>query len=138
MATGKLIGSDDTTIDGSIAPEYFTLYKFAAVDTGICSEFRVKCSGSGNIKAGVYDSDDGSGKPGTRLAKKDTDTAVSAGWNTITLESPCSVIKDHDYWLAINSNALIAGYDLTTGPGIAFKGYTYSSFAFPSTCPDID
>src|SRR4030042_6255283 len=99
MATGKLIGHNglNEAPTGGYG-EYFCLFKYTAEATGTMSEIRIKAKSSGNVKVGFYA--DNSGEPGSRLAKKDTSTAVVAGWNTITLESSASITKDTDYWLA--------------------------------------
>ncbi len=132
--TVKLIGADDGTIDGSVGgtPDYtiYCLYKFTAVATGTCSEFRVKVSGNGNVKIAIYA--DSAGEPGARLAKKDASSAVTTGWNTLTLEATCEFVNNTAYWLAFASDASIVGYDLTTGV-FRYKnvGTTYALWVFP-------
>lgn len=126
--TEKLIGYDEGTVDGSVVNDYFCLYKFTAAAAGSCTEVRIKVSGNGSVKTAVYA--DNAGEPGARLAKQDTSMAVVAGWNTISLESPCNITADAVYWLAFNSSAQIVGYDLTAGIS-RYKAAAYGSFTFP-------
>ena len=131
MSTGKLIGHNGQNENsaGGYGP-YFVLLRYTAEATGTLSEIRIKAKSSGNVKVGFYA--DNSGEPGSRLAKKDTSTAVVAGWNTITLESSVSITKDTGYWLAFASDADWVAYEGTTsGPQRRVQAITYSSFIFP-------
>jgi len=126
--TVKLVGHDDATAASYIGKDRFDLYKFTASVTGICTEVRIKCAGSGNIKVAVYA--DNAGEPGARLAKKDAATAVSLGWNTITLEASCSIVKGNAYWLAYCPDSNQGGYVIEAGV-FRYKTVTYSTFTFP-------
>jgi len=129
MATGKLIGNSDAYNAGGAAPDYFLLFKHTAEYTGTLSEIRFYVGVAGNAKVGFYA--DNAGEPGARLAKRDTSTAVVVGWNTLTLESPCSVTKDSVYWLAFNIESIVQyGVGTTAGPR-RYKVATYSTFTFP-------
>jgi hypothetical protein len=128
ISGSKLVGYDDGTIDGQTDSENFVLYQFTAVTTGTCSQVRVKVSNSVNVKVAVYT--DNAGEPGARLAKQDTSTACTIGWNRIALEDNCSIVSGTVYWLAFNSDATQVGYDLTAGV-MRYKAGTYSTFTFP-------
>jgi hypothetical protein len=125
MATGKLIGSDDTAVDISAAANYIVMWKFTALVTGLCSEIKVKCGGSGNVKAGIYA--DSGGSPASLLAVNNSGQACLAGWNTITLSSPCLLTEGVDYHLAGISDAQIIGCD-NVGSGAYYK-YKASPYA---------
>ena len=123
----KLIGKDDTTIDGNGLKNYFYIEGFVS-GTGWCNQIRFKSPGNGNVKVAIYrDSDD------ARMAKKDAATAVSAGWNTIYLEAPCYLVGTVTYYLAIISDQDIIAYD-NVGAGSLeyYKAATYSTFTFPA------
>lgn len=122
----KLVGKDDTTIDGSYNYDYFTIDRYTAVASGVCSNIRVKVSGNGNIRVAVYDVD------GNRLAKKDAGTAVTAGWNTIHLEAPFNVTNGVVYGLAYITSAAVMGYDTVGGSVHYYKASDYDGFTFPN------
>lgn len=127
--TVKLIGTDDGTIDGAAGANLFLLQKHTAEVTGACSEVRVKCSDSCNIRVAVYADD--AGEPGARLAKQDTGQACVAGWNTIALEASCNLVSGTVYWIATNCDQEYIGYDLTTGN----YRYRTEAYADPFTFP---
>ena len=120
----KLIGRDDTTVDGHLDSQTFSYDKFVCSQTGVCSQVRIKTGGNGNIKVAIYDNS------GNRLAKKDADTVVSAGWNTIVLEAPCNLVNGVTYWLACNTWGSGLGYDSITSQRY-WKNAQYSPFTFP-------
>ena len=128
MATGKLIGSSvDPTLTTGFG-QYFWLVKYTAEATGLLSEIKIKSPGSYNVKVAVYA--DNAGEPGALLAKKNTSTAVVAGWNTIALENSCLVIQGTDYWEAvITENAIL--YYHASSTARRWKSATYSGFTFP-------
>jgi len=130
----RLLGS---TTAGNAGPvdDYFALGKFTAVASGDCSQIRVYSKANGNVKAAVYA--DSTGSPGARLAKQDTGQAVTADqWNTITLESSCSITASTDYWLAfcMDTDACVTGYSASTDR--AYKADAYATFTFPDPAGD--
>ena len=129
VAPQKLIGADaGASTSGAYPANYFFLYRFQAVDTGNVVTFKIKTSGSGNVKVAIYA--DNAGAPGALLNAVNTSTAVVAGWNDITIGST-SVTAGSYYWLAYSSSAAI-GYYQSTGGTARYKTVTYSSFAFPN------
>ena len=115
MATGKLVGAGDLTVNGGLSYSYAFLARFTCEATGTISEFRVKSYGSGNVKVAIY-ADDGTGdRPTTRLSHNDSSQAVVAGWNTLSIPG-LAVTKGTYYWLAITTNTdSTGGYNLSTG-----------------------
>lgn len=130
MATGKLVGANDWTIDAYHAANFFMLSKYQAVGTGKVTELRIKAGASGNVKVAIYADD--AGAPGALLNAVDTSTAVSSGWNTITFPDT-EVTKDTWYWVAFNTNtANCIGSSNSQGPLILrYKSATYAGFTFP-------
>jgi hypothetical protein len=127
-APQKLIGVDaGAPSTGAYPGNYFFLYRFQAVDTGNVVIFRIKTSGSGNVKVAIYA--DSAGAPGARLSAVNTSTPVTAGWNNIIITST-HVVTGNYYWLAYNSDAAI-GYYQSTGGTLRYKTATYSTFSFP-------
>jgi hypothetical protein len=126
--TVKLIGNDDGIIDLNHAGEYYCLCKYTANASGMCSEVKVKASGSVNVKVAVYA--DSAGEPGARLAKQDTPAACSADWNTVTLETNCAIVAGANYWIAFNSSATQVGCD-NAGGVLRYKAASFSAFTFP-------
>jgi hypothetical protein len=126
----KLIGVDESTPSSAAYPgNYFFLYRFQAVDTGNVATFKIKTSGSGNVKVAIYT--DNAGEPGDLLSAVNTITPVVEGWNNITITST-PVVKDSYYWLSYASDAAIGCYQSATGT-LRYKTTTYSSFTFPSS-----
>ncbi|OGN95212.1 MAG: hypothetical protein A2Z75_02385 [Chloroflexi bacterium RBG_13_50_10] len=135
MATAKLIGADDATPAGSLGANYIVIDRFQCAASGRCTEIRVKCTGSGNVKVAVYA--DSSGSPGSRLAKQDTGVACVSGWNTISLESALDIAIGTYYWLAFISDSTIGGYISQAGSGHQYSAQTYSGFTWPTTLPSL-
>jgi hypothetical protein len=127
MATGKLVGHDEDTVDVNHPPNYIKCAKYTAVGTGNVTEFRIRCSGSGNVKVAIYADSDG--EPGARLGVVNTATAVVAGWNTIAFPST-PIVSGTDYWLAFNSSATIVGEAAETRQG------RFKAVAFANDLPD--
>jgi len=127
-AHGKLIGVDDSNPSSGTYPgNDFFLYRFLAVDSGNITSFKIKTSGSGNVKVAVYA--DNAGAPGTLLNAVNTSTPVVAGWNDIIIP-PTGVVSGTSYWLAYASDAAIGYYQSAAGT-LKYKSVTYSSFTFP-------
>jgi hypothetical protein len=126
--TVKLVGHDDEAGTVNHPGDCIKCAKYTAVATGTCSEIRIKCSGSGNVKVAIYA--DSGGEPGARLGVCNTSTAVVAGWNTIPLDASFSIVSGTDYWLAFNSDATIVREKAETRQG------RYKSVAFTNDLPD--
>ncbi len=124
----KLIGADDTTCDGSSGANHVCLYRFQAEGGGDIVIFKLKASGSGNVKVAIYADD--SGKPGALLTAVDSGTAVSAGWNDISIPST-TVVAGNYYWLAFNPDSWIVCYDVHSSTECRYRAASYSSFTFP-------
>jgi hypothetical protein len=75
---------------------------------------------------------DSSGNPSTLLAANNTDTAVTAGWNNITISST-TVTSGTYYWLAVVSSAYNICYMATSGASCLYQPVTYSSWTYPSS-----
>jgi hypothetical protein len=128
-APQKLIGADDSTPStGAYPGNYFFLYRFQAVDTGNVVIFKLKASGSGNVKTAIYA--DNAGEPGVLLSAVNTSTPVVAGWNSITIGST-PVVTGTYYWLAYSSDSAI-GYYYSAAGTFRYKTTTYSTFSFPN------
>lgn len=131
----KLIGQDDQTISASVAANYHWTDKFTAVATGIMDRFRIKCSGSGNVKVAVYA--DSAGSPGALLNAVNTGQAVVAGWNEIVFPAT-QITQGTSYWLSLISDAMIAGYWNQAGNTRKYKSVAYAGFTFPDPAGSFD
>jgi hypothetical protein len=129
MSVCKLIGKDDATALTGNWANIISADRFQCTTSGSCSEFRIKVTGNVNVKVAIYS--DNSGTPNTRLAKKDAGTACTAGWNTITLESPVNLVVGTYYWLIVIFDANYGGYIASTGNGHKYVAKTYSGYSFP-------
>jgi hypothetical protein len=127
----KLIGKDDATASRGYWANYLEADLFQCSTSGFCSEFRLKVTGNINIKAAIYS--DNSGTPHVRLAKKDSGTVCTTGWNTITFESPVDLVAGTYYWLIVCADSDYGGYVSVTGNGHKFASKTYSGYSFPTT-----
>ena len=126
---GKLIGADDTTIDGYCSANRAFYMKFTCEETGDVSEFKIKCGKSGNVKVAVYA--DNSGAPGARLSYSNSSQAVAAGWNTLSIPQ-VHLTQGTIYWLAeCHDSASLVGYDLTYGVYRQHTGTVYSTWTWP-------
>jgi hypothetical protein len=125
----KFIGADDATVTGPAGAGYMVIGKFTASASGSVTQFRIKCSGPGNVKVAIYS--DSSGEPGNLLNAVNTGTAVTTGWNTISFPAT-NVVVSTPYWLAFNSDVPVVGYAGLTGTA-RYKAATYSGFTFPGS-----
>jgi len=127
----KLLGLDDHAIDGSFAGDDFVCDRFTAEASGTMAEFKVKCSGPGNVKVAIYADDNN--YPGALLNAVNTPQAVIAGWNTITFPDT-GITQGTVYWLASNSDLAIVGY-YNAGVGAGHfrrsKLAEFDGFTFP-------
>src|SRR3990167_5441873 len=127
MADIILVG---TTAEGgtNVSANYFVLARFQAVasENGV-TRFKVWSNASGNVKVGVYA--DNAGEPGARLGYNDTEQAVVAGWNILTV-SAVDIVSGTYYWLGGNSS-VSGSMRRGTGGTSRYKSSTFSSFTFP-------
>jgi len=129
MATGKLFGADTgDTILGYAAPDYICVSKWVSDYTGKVTEIRIRAAKSGNVKVGLYD--DSENNPHNLLLATGS-TAVTAGWNTISV-TPTNVTQGTSYWTA---------YDTDTSNCVGLKAdigrrHQYKSLAFSSSFPN--
>ena len=106
------------------------LPRFQAEQTGSMTLFKIKCSGSGNVKVAIYTN--ASGAPGNLLAAVDTGTPVVAGWNSLNITATPVTLGTY-YWLAVNSDSNIVLFAPTPGSGVyGYRAATYSTFTFPA------
>lgn len=98
--SAKIVGSDDVSVDTTIATDTFHLSKVTALDTGEVTKIRINSYASINVKIALYA--DNAGEPGALLNALNTPVHIIAGWNTIDFPAT-SIVKDTDYWLAFNS-----------------------------------
>jgi hypothetical protein len=107
------------------------MQRFQAEQSGTMSIFKVKCSGSSNVKVAIYA--DNSGEPGSRLGYNDLSRAVTSGWNSLSIPST-AVTSGTYYWLAVNADANIALRPQTPGSGTyRFRAEPFSTFSFPAS-----
>jgi hypothetical protein len=131
MATCKLLGTD-TNGTGNHGADYVCYCKFAALFTGIITQFKVYSLVAGNAKIAIYA--DNNGEPGNKIAGNDSGQACSVGWNTLTI-GDTQVTKDAIYWLGINTDTSgTSSWYLQSGSSAQRrqKPATYSSFTWPS------
>jgi hypothetical protein len=128
-ATQEMIGADEsTTPDISNAGNYFVLSRFTATASGTISEFKIRCTASGNVKVAIYA--DNNGEPGDIKPGASATKSVNAGWNTIAFPST-TIDSGTSYWLASCSDGNIVG--AKAGAGYRrYKPVTFSTFTFPS------
>jgi len=131
----KIIGQDDHPIDASLAANYHWTDKFTADATGVIDLFRIKCSGSGNVKVAVYA--DNAGSPGALLNAVNSGQAVAAGWNDIPFPAT-PITQGTAYWLSFISDAAIAGYWEDSGNTRKYKSVSYAGFTFPDPAGSFD
>jgi len=127
MADALLIGNDTTGESGN-SSNFHYLGRFQAIANGNnVTDFRVYCTGAGNIKANIYS--DNSGEPNTLLSANNTGTSVVSGWNSIIVPV-VTIISGTWYWLGLNADAAIVRRN-NTGGTIRYKSSTYSTFTAP-------
>jgi hypothetical protein len=119
-----------TTVEATtnVAINYFVLWRFQAVasENG-ATRFKCWSNASGYVKAGVYA--DSSGEPGSRLGYNDTQQAVVAGWNILTISS-VDIVSGSYYWLGGCIGTAGCFRRNATGT-YRYKSATFSSFVFP-------
>jgi hypothetical protein len=119
----KLIGAaSDDTGSNLHAANYIFLTRWAADNTGSVTEIKLKASTPGNAKAAIYA--DSGGGPGA-LLNSTASTAVSVGWNTITIPST-TIAAGTNYWLAVRTDTTGSSLWGASGTG-AYKPLDYAS-----------
>jgi len=124
----KLLGTDtagDTTRSDN---SYIDYQGFVASASGQCSQIRVRGADSGNVAVALY-ADDGSGKPGSRLAYSGSVAVVADAWNEISI-SAVSVTQGTKYHIAIQQETvgLFKYRSLTGGQYFYQSKGTYPDF----------
>lgn len=124
-----LIGSENLPEIGSLGKDTFYLTRFQALQTGTAVTWKLKASGTGNVKLAVY-SDNG-GVPGMKLYALETPTPVVAGWNDLSMSY--TFTGGTFYWLAYNSDAnIILKY--TASQKTYNRATPFAGFTFPAAC----
>jgi len=128
----KLVGRDDVAISSANGANYIVMTKWAAVETGSCTElrFRVAASVSGNVVIGIYT--DNAGEPHVLLGQKAAAVASAAERViTVTLDSPIAITSGLNYWIAFNSTAAIVGAKSEAGVR-KYKSAAYGALPNPA------
>lgn len=122
----KLLGKDDTPVDGSGLDDYIYITPFTAIESGLCNKVLFKSPGNGNVKVAVYRDD-----TDALIAKQDAPQAVTEGWNQIMLEAPCSIVQGNVYYLAVISDEDIIAYDdVGSGSGQYYNSQNFAGFTW--------
>jgi hypothetical protein len=101
----KFIGAaSDINDNGYHIANMICLTRFQAEATGTVTEIRIKAGASGNVKVAIYG--DSSGNPDT-LINSTGSSAVSAGWNTISI-TPTAITEGTYYWLGVKTSVINA------------------------------
>ncbi len=129
-ASSKLIGPEDSTATATTSPNYFILDRFAANTTGDITSIRIKCGSNGNVKVAIYA--DSAGSPGALLNAVNTGTAVTTGWNTISIPST-AVNAGAYYWLSFIMDTSCVSYRQEGNTTRCFKPVAYNGFTFPAS-----
>jgi hypothetical protein len=128
-ATGQiLIGNGDVTPLGSDVSNYILWDEYVAQASGNVTQIGIKANSSGNVKVAIYANN--AGTPGALLNAVNTSTAVTPGWNSISITST-PVVAGTTYFLAYDSDSSIIGY-VYGGGTVFYLPATYSGFTFPT------
>ena len=131
MADVKLIGYDPGSLDDFDCPDYLTLNKFTAIESGSLTAIRVEVFIGGHINILVALYSDNAGAPGVVLAQS-VETNCVAGVTAVSL-GPESITKDTVYWLAFLADGY--GFGLKTDAAAVNK-YKYTTYDSEYTFPD--
>lgn len=125
----KVIGSDLSGADRTLANNYLCLCQFTAVMTDLVLQIRVSAAGSGNFKAALYT--DNSNNPGT-LMNSSASVPVVSGINVVPFPST-PIVSGTKYWLAIVSSGASNIINATSTGGTS--RYVWLSYEndFPAT-----
>lgn len=128
MADVKLIGNDSGSVNYSATRDVLYIERYIALDNGQVNSIQLLCQTVTNSRAAIYS--DSSGEPGALLSNSDI-VALVAGWNTVSLASPVSIIKNSYYWLAfvLQAPQTIRTAQVCTG---RYKSITWAGFSFPN------
>jgi hypothetical protein len=127
MSDVILVGTT-TEATTNVSASYFVLCQYQAVASeNNATRFMVWSNASGNVKVGVYA--DNAGEPGARMGYNDTQQAVVAGWNILTV-SACDIVSGTYYWLGGDIGTAGCFRRNATGT-YRYKSSTFSTFVFP-------
>ena len=125
----KLMGTieGNTPAPGGIAADNLVMGRFVALADGNVNHIRVRCSGSGSVKAALYSDNTTPEIPqtGLLLNANNTGAPVASGWNNISLPITAVTAGTH-YWIVTNSNAAILQYANITGPYTSYRPQLYT------------
>lgn len=128
--TVQLVGTANSTYTGTKATDTIWATRFISTASGVCSEIKIYSSSDGFAKVGIYLNDDATGNPDILLNANNTGTAISVGWNTITIPNTYITTGNY-YWIAAMVSATILRYRSASGTSWS-RSYPYSS-GLPST-----
>ena len=101
--------------------------RYTATGSATIDQINVRSYGTGNMKVAIYS--DSFNSVGTLIAGSTGEGAVTAGLNSIPLDSPVTITAGTTYWLAEWSDARI--FSFTLEPGVyANSNSAYASFDF--------
>ena len=110
LAESMFLGVNDHNSTGTSSANYYVLNQYVATKSGLVNQIHVQCSGSGNVKLGIYA--DSAGSPTTLLVS--VTAAVVAGWNDIAI-TPTALTSGSTYWLLRNQDTPVIVTQSTTG-----------------------
>jgi len=104
--------------------------RYTATSSATINQINVRSYGTGNMKVAIYS--DSYNAVGTLIAGSTGSGAVTAGLNSIPLDSPVTITSGTTYWLAEWSDAPVFAF--TAEPGIyANSSSAYTSIDFSTT-----
>ena len=131
MSTFLVGSTSEYTVNNLTDYVYFV--RSQAVETcNDATEFRVYCSGSGNVKVAIY-ADDGGVLTGNsvRVGYNDSEQAVVSGWNNLTV-SNSDIVDGNYYWLVVISDADVVRRETSGGTSrYGYKDHATYTFADP-------
>jgi len=120
---GCTVGEFCTTV----MPFWIYASRYTATGSATIDQINVRSNGTGNMKVAIYS--DSFNSVGTLIAGSTGEGAVTAGLNSIPLDSPVTITAGTAYWLAEWSDARI--FSFTLEPGVyANSNAAYASFDF--------
>jgi len=120
---GCTVGAFCTTV----MPFWVYASRYTATGSATIDQINVRSYGTGNMKVAIYS--DSFNSVGTLIAGSTGEGAVTAGLNSIPLDSPVTITAGTTYWLAEWSDARI--FSFTLEPGVyANSNSAYASFDF--------
>jgi hypothetical protein len=135
-----LLGATPNNVSNTFnAPNYLQMSRFVAFSTGYMTQFKVMCSGTGNIKVGIYS--DYAGEPDKLLNAIQTSHPVTLGANILKFP-PTLLNSGERYWLAFCTDSSIMRCNKSGGTarcrsmpfGAAFPILAGNGFVNGTTC----